>query len=64
MAVYLVRSFLSERGNYILRQELKTGPDQGHNGARRMILHAVSLLPSFIPVQQFSKQPSVARLTC
>ena len=24
-----------------------------------MILHAVSLLPSYIPVQQFSKQPSV-----
>ena len=29
-----------------------------------MILRVLSLLPSFTPVQRFSKQPSVARLTC
>ena len=63
MAVYvLVRSFSSGRGQF--SQELKTRTDRGNTGARRMILHELSLLPSFTPVQRFSKQPSVARLTC
>ena len=35
-------------------QELKTGPKQGNTAAKRMILHALSLLPSFTPVQRFS----------